>query len=86
MRYLLLFFIQLYWLIPKGKRARCIFKETCSHYIYRITKQQGFKKGISALKERKVKCKPGYYYIDQNNVRLADESVVLSCLLKESLL
>ena len=86
MKYLFLFLIRIYWLIPKSKRTRCIFKETCSHYIYRVTKQYGFKKGILALKERKIKCKPGYYYLDQNNVRLADESIALSSSLRENIL
>ncbi len=86
MRYFILLIIQIYWLIPKRKRACCIFKESCSHYIYRITKQYGLKYGIIAFKERKAKCKPGYYYLNDNTVRLADETIVLSSTLRENIL
>lgn len=60
MRYLLLLAIRIYWAIPTKLHSKCIFKETCSHYVYRIAKQQGLVAGIKALKERNRLCRPGY--------------------------
>lgn len=60
MRYLLLLAIRIYWVIPTKLHSKCIFKETCSHYVYRIAKQQGFLAGINALKERNRLCRSGY--------------------------
>ncbi|WP_435226168.1 membrane protein insertion efficiency factor YidD [Niabella hirudinis] len=86
MRYILLFAIHLYWLlIPKNKRKRCLFKETCSKYVYRITRQQGLHAGIKALKDRKKKCRPGYYYINENAVRMADCSIVPAEILNKKI-
>lgn len=60
MRFLLLLAIRIYWLIPTRLHSKCIFNETCSHYVYRIAKQKGFVEGIKALKERNNLCRPGY--------------------------
>ena len=76
MRYLLIAFIRLYWLLPAHKRRRCIFKESCSRYVFRTAKEQGFKKAIQAFQERKKQCRGGYYHISDSMVRLADNSVV----------
>jgi putative component of membrane protein insertase Oxa1/YidC/SpoIIIJ protein YidD len=81
MKYLLLYTIEFYWkLIPDHKRKKCIFKETCSHHVYRICKEHGFKKGIKALKERYKQCRPEYviYKSDDNDewVILKDKVVI----------
>lgn len=60
MRYLLLLAIQAYWLIPTRLHDRCIFRESCSHYVYRVARQRGFLAGLSALMERNSLCRPGY--------------------------
>lgn len=61
MNLILLGAIQLYWrLIPGHKRRNCLFRESCSHYVYRITKEKGFFGGCSALYDRIRKCRPGY--------------------------
>lgn len=60
MRYLLMFAIRIYWRIPTKLHNKCLFKETCSHYVYRIAKHQGFKAAFKALKERDELCRPGY--------------------------
>jgi len=60
MKRLLLFLIQIYWIIPKKWRRRCIFKNTCSKFVYQTTKEQGFLKGIKALKRRMKQCTPYY--------------------------
>jgi len=86
MRYLLLLGIRIYWLIPGKNRRVCIFKESCSRYVYRITQKYGFKKGFSAFKERKQQCQPGYYAINDNQIRLADKSIIERSMLRECLL
>lgn len=60
MKYLILFVIRLYWLlIPKGKRKKCIFKKSCSVYVFEIAKNQGFWKGLEAFSFRYNNCRPG---------------------------
>lgn len=86
MRYLFLLSIRIYWLIPVKNRRVCIFKESCSRYVYRITCKYGFIKGLSAFKERKQQCKPGYYAINNEEIRLADKSIVERSKLRECLL
>lgn len=68
MKHILLVIIKAYWLlIPKQKRNRCIFSESCSTYVFRITKNQGLLKGLQALKLRFKSCRTGYQIITINN-------------------
>lgn len=60
MKYLLLLAIRIYWKIPLKMHQRCIFRETCSHYVYRITSEEGLWAGLRALRERNELCRPGY--------------------------
>lgn len=61
MKYILILIIRLYWLLkPKQKPQKCIFKKTCSHYVFDITKEQGFFKGFQALYFRYKNCRHGY--------------------------
>jgi len=61
MKNLILIAIQLYWkLIPAQKRRRCIFRKSCSHYVFDITKQEGFLKGIKAFQFRYQNCRSGF--------------------------
>lgn len=76
MRYLLLIVIRIYWLWPKAGRRQCIFEESCSHYVFGITKRHGMAAGIRALKKRYRTCRGGYYRIDDNRARLVDGSIV----------
>jgi putative component of membrane protein insertase Oxa1/YidC/SpoIIIJ protein YidD len=76
MRYIVLIAIKIYWLIPGQHRRTCLFKESCSHYVYNITKRFGFAKGMGALKKRIRTCRPGCCAIDEFRVRLADNSIV----------
>jgi hypothetical protein len=61
---ILLKFYQLF--IPKLFRRECLFKESCSNYVYRLTKENGFSIGINALKYRIHQCKPNYFLIKNN--------------------
>lgn len=61
MKYCLLFLIKMYWVFkPKTKPAKCIFKKSCSHYVYEETKQKGFLKGFKALVFRIKNCSYGF--------------------------
>ncbi|MGJ8743596.1 membrane protein insertion efficiency factor YidD [Polaribacter sp.] len=65
MKYFLIFIIKIYWkTIPVSKRNKCLFKESCSNYVFKITKKEGFIKGFKALIKRINNCKPGYNIID----------------------
>ena len=61
MKYILLFFIKTYWfLIPKSKRRRCVFKISCSNHVYKTAMKNGFIAGIYAFKYRYKNCRHGY--------------------------
>jgi putative component of membrane protein insertase Oxa1/YidC/SpoIIIJ protein YidD len=61
MKHLILLSIQLYWLSkPKNCKPKCIFKKSCSHYVYEITQQEGFLKGLEAFKFRFENCRNGF--------------------------
>ncbi|MCC6372969.1 MAG: membrane protein insertion efficiency factor YidD [Bacteroidia bacterium] len=48
MKFVFLNIIKLYWLIvPAHKRRPCVFKESCSKYVFRIFLTQGSKQGFS---------------------------------------
>jgi len=65
MKYLLLFLIRIYQtLTPKRFRGRCLFKESCSNYVYRIVREEGLIKGLNALKYRYHNCRPNYYILE----------------------
>lgn len=38
----------------------CLYKESCSIYVERVARQDGFRAGIKALRYRIANCKPGY--------------------------
>lgn len=65
MKRLLIGAIKIYWkLVPAERRRKCLFKESCSIYVYKIAKAKGAIAGISALKRRFKQCRPGYKKID----------------------
>ena len=80
MKYLLITIIRLYWLIPKGWRRKCIFKNSCSYFIYGITKEEGLKSGLKAFYSRYKQCRTNYtiYITDDKKewVILADKTVI----------
>ncbi|WP_421938242.1 membrane protein insertion efficiency factor YidD [Pedobacter sp.] len=62
MKNLLLLVIKLYWaIVPKNKRRRCIFKISCSQYVYHKTKNEGLIKGIAAIRYRFNNCRSGFH-------------------------
>ena len=87
MKYLLLLAIRIYWKVPTKWHNRCIFRETCSHYVYRIASQQGFLAGLRALRLRNELCRPGYvvyrsqgrYYLQTaNGTVFTEEDIALT--------
>jgi len=60
MKIFILLIIHLYWiLIPSKKRRKCIFKKTCSSYVFETTQQDGFISGLKAFKFRYKNCRSG---------------------------
>jgi putative component of membrane protein insertase Oxa1/YidC/SpoIIIJ protein YidD len=58
MKHLILLTIRLYWLSkPKNCKPKCIFRKSCSHYVYEITQKQGFLKGLNAFVFRYRNCR-----------------------------
>jgi uncharacterized protein len=80
MKLLLLLLIKLYWkVIPEQKRRSCLFKETCSHYVFRHADEGGFFIGIRALLHRKRTCRKGfqlYSSLSGFEIELADGSII----------
>lgn len=61
MKIIFLLLIRCYWFFKsKKKTPSCIFKKSCSHYVYEKTKEEGFISGIKALKFRISNCKYGF--------------------------
>jgi uncharacterized protein len=72
--------IRIYWLIPKRHRRSCIFKQTCSQYVYCALQTNGFVAGIKAFMQRFYQCRPTYGVIDIDNqtfVLLNDNTLIL---------
>ena len=61
MKNLLLLCIKCYWyLIPASKRNKCLFKESCSVYVFKTIKKSGVKLGLQALWFRYRNCRSNY--------------------------
>ncbi|WP_411028053.1 membrane protein insertion efficiency factor YidD [Sphingobacterium sp. SRCM116780] len=65
MKYLLIILIKIYWqLIPRNKRRCCIFRVSCSQYVYQQSKQKGLIDGLKALHYRISNCRGGFQLFD----------------------
>jgi putative component of membrane protein insertase Oxa1/YidC/SpoIIIJ protein YidD len=61
MKFVLLLTIKAYWkLIPNRLRRPCIYKTSCSNYVYLETHSGGFLNGIKALNLRFKTCRHGF--------------------------
>ena len=68
MKHLILFAIKIYWnIIPPSKRKKCIFKKSCSNYVFEITQKKGFINGLKAFKFRYQNCR-GNFLVFQNPI------------------
>ena len=58
----------MYWkIIPASKRKKCIFKKSCSKYVFEITQKEGFINGLKAFQFRYKNCR-GNFAIFKNPV------------------
>ena|ERR1035437_9149170 len=80
MKWILIIVIRSYWkFLPKRIRRSCLFKETCSQYVYKQTVEYGFFGGMRALENRIRKCRKGYTIYNGKNgfeMKLADGSII----------
>ncbi|MFK7113808.1 membrane protein insertion efficiency factor YidD [Flavobacterium oreochromis] len=61
MKYLILLIIRVYWITkPKHSKPKCIFKKSCSKYVYEETFRHGFLKGLKAFYFRYKNCRNGF--------------------------
>ena len=51
---------------PKRLRGICLFKESCSNHVCRLTKESGYQAGIKAFKFRIKNCRPNYFIMEKN--------------------
>jgi uncharacterized protein len=91
MKWLILLTIKTYWItIPEKYRKTCLFKESCSHFVYRVTKQRGFLCGTAAFFQRRKKCRPGYEMMFSDTsiirIKLVDGSFISKNELSDQLL
>jgi uncharacterized protein len=71
MKYFLLFLIKVYQtFFPRRFRGVCLFKESCSNFVYRITKEKGLKGGIKAFIYRYRNCRASYKITEENGMVL----------------
>ncbi|WP_289662208.1 membrane protein insertion efficiency factor YidD [Flavobacterium panacagri] len=81
MKYFILLIIRLYWiLIPKSKRKKCIFRKSCSNYVFEITQKEGFINGLKAFRFRYNNCRNGFQVFKNpvtNKIQLILPSLVI---------
>lgn len=64
MKWVIFFVINIYWIaIPKKYRKSCLFKESCSHFVFRNTMEHGWRHGLYCFLQRWKQCRPGYVII-----------------------
>ncbi len=71
---ILLFSIKIYWfLVPESRRRKCLFKTSCSHYVYQQIKEKGTQEGLRALLFRIQNCNTNYQIIE-----IGDEKILIT--------
>lgn len=90
MKWLIVLAIELYWKwTDPAHRRPCLFRETCSRHVYRITREAGAVRGMIALAYRLRRCRFGYAVeFDSEGksfLRLADHSTAQAAELSESM-
>lgn len=69
MRWLLIRVIRLYRKLPGWFKRKCLFKETCSSHVLRVTRESGFWPGMRNLTIRMSQCRKGYVVLFDGNVK-----------------
>jgi putative component of membrane protein insertase Oxa1/YidC/SpoIIIJ protein YidD len=68
MKHLILLIIRFYWFSKSiSSKPKCIFRKSCSYYVYEITQEQGFLKGLKAFLFRYRNCR-GHIQIFKNPI------------------
>jgi len=60
MRWVLIGIVRLYRLFPDGPKRLCLFRETCSLFVLRAAREEGFIGGCRAIRHRFARCRPKY--------------------------
>jgi len=61
LKFLLLALIRFYWAWrPAHRRRHCLYRESCSRFVYSKTEKEGLFSGLAALRYRYARCRPGY--------------------------
>lgn len=65
---ILRFLIKAYWLIiPPAKRNRCLFNESCSRIVYRVSLEKGLFPALRIFWFRYNNCRSDYHLFLHNN-------------------
>lgn len=79
-KHFLLSAIRLYWRVWPTRLARtCVFRESCSRHVFRVTQEHGLWKGLQALAKRHRCCRAGYRFTTRDGgigLVLADGSFI----------
>jgi putative component of membrane protein insertase Oxa1/YidC/SpoIIIJ protein YidD len=68
MKFILIFFIHMYRRVVKPFYSKtCLYNESCSVHVERITRQKGLWTGLKALHYRFSNCRPGYVIFKHDN-------------------
>lgn len=63
--------IRCYWLLfPENRRRKCLFKTSCSHYVFQQTKNKGVQAGLRAFLFRIKNCNANYQIIDVDGEKI----------------
>ena len=80
MKWVLIILIRLYWfVVPIRFKRVCLFKESCSNYIYKLTLTDGFLTGFEGLRKRMRQCRGEYHLRTYKNgfeMLLSDGSII----------
>lgn len=83
-KYLLILPIKMYWfLIPKTKRRKCIFRQSCSRYVFDKTINEGFISGLKALEFRYHNCRGGFQIFENPFTKQTQIILPNHCVLEE---
>lgn len=83
MKYVLLLLIRIYWKFKSKKRTKCIFKKSCSNYVYEKTKKEGFFIGMKALKFRIQNCRYGFELYENSRTKKMEMILPNKMILKQ---
>lgn len=74
----------MYWkCIPAFKRKKCIFKKSCSNYVFEVTQKEGFIKGLKAFIFRYENCN-GNFQIFKNPINNKIQMILPTQIIIES--